>query len=99
MGAKLNYTRPVIEVDYDNFFGVAEALHAVLTLWHAGQYSETYRLLCRSKFKPGMAWRESDVEIENEFFTDIEAMAENNDIEGLERLFNHVEIILDTKDD
>jgi|688.fasta_scaffold114122_6 hypothetical protein len=87
-----------MKVDSDNYFDVAEALHAVLTLWHGGQYSETYALLCRSQFKPGMAWSESSVEEENPYFEEIEALAKENNTEELSRLMNDVDQVLEALD-
>lgn len=84
----------MIEVNEDNYFDVAEALHACLIAWHGGQWSETYRLLCRSKFKPGMAWSESLVEQENEYYAEIEELCRENKIEELEKLFNGIDAIL-----
>jgi hypothetical protein len=63
----------MITVDQDNYFDVAEALHAWLSLNHEGQWSDTYRLLCRSQFKPGASWSESRVEAENPYFSEITA--------------------------
>jgi hypothetical protein len=74
-----------IKIDNDNYFDIAEALHAVLILWHDGQYG--YEVLCKSKFKPGMGWSESDVEESNEFFKNIESLVDKkqgyNDISDL----------------
>lgn len=61
-----------IKIDRDNYFDIAEALHSVLTLWHDGKFG--YELLCRSQFRPGMGYRESDVENENEFYHEIESL-------------------------
>lgn len=74
-----------IKITNDNYFDIAEALHTVLTLWHDGKHG--YVVLCKSQFKPGPGWSESDVERENEYFYDIEAMVKDNqgydDIEKL----------------
>jgi hypothetical protein len=84
-----------MKIDSDNYFDVAEALHAVLNLWHGGQYSETYALLCRSKFKPGMAWSESQLEEENFYFHEIEELAKHNKIEELENIMNQIDLELE----
>lgn len=89
----MNYTL----LDTENYFEQAEALHAVLTLWHGGQASKTYSLLCQSQFKLGMAWSESQVEEENSYFSQIEAWAEDNDDEKLETLMTEINHYLDTK--
>jgi len=58
-----------------------------LTLYHAGQWSKKYELLCRSKFRPGPTWSEQRVIEENYFFDEIERY---NDDE-LEQLMNELE--------
>jgi hypothetical protein len=87
-----------IEINEDNFFEIAEALHTVLILWHGGQYSQTYATLCQSKFSPGPCWSESDVEKENEFFSQIETMAEQKNYDGLENLMNRINEFVDNRD-
>lgn len=77
----------ILTVDRENYFDVAEALHAWLSLNHEGQWSETYKLLCRSRFKPGPMWRESRVESENFYFAEITA-------ENAARLMDEIEAIL-----
>lgn len=76
-----------LTVDRENYFDVAEALHCWLSLNHKGQWSDAYRLLCRSQFKPGPMWTESRCEAENPFVPEITA-------ENAERLMNEVEAIL-----
>jgi len=75
-------------LDTENYFDQAEALHTVLTLWHEGQASKKYELLCRSQFKPAPSWSESRVEIENEFFPEIESW--KDDDSKLETLMNEI---------
>jgi hypothetical protein len=65
--------KPELIVTDENYFELAEAVHAWLSLNHEGQWSDTYRLLCRSKFNPGPMWSESRVESENPYFTEITA--------------------------
>lgn len=82
-------------LDEENYFDQAEALHTVLSLYHEGQWSKKYELLCRSQFKPGRAWREDNVIKDNWFYNEI---VEYNDAE-LEQLMNELEKFLDEKED
>jgi len=61
------------DVSRENYFEVAEALHCWLSLNHEGQFSETYKLLCRSRFNPGPLWSESRCETENAYVSEITA--------------------------
>ncbi len=81
----------MLKIDNDNYFEVAEAIHAWLTLNHEGQASDTYRMLCQSEFKPGMLWSESDVELENEYYPEI------ND-KNIESLFNQLTDFLNERE-
>lgn len=67
----------MIEINNDNYFEIAEALHAVMNQYHDGGYG--YEVLCMSKFNPGYGWSESIVEAENEYFAEIEALAKLDD--------------------
>jgi len=40
-------------------FDKCEALYLACTLYHSGQWSEGYRLLCANPFRPGPLWSES----------------------------------------
>lgn len=80
----------MLTVDTENYFDVAEALHAWLSLNHEGQSSDTYALLCRSQFNPGPSWSESRVERDNFYFAEIDA-------DNVERLMGEVEAFLETK--
>lgn len=82
-------------LDTENYFEQAEALHTVLTLWHEGQWSKKYELLCRSQFKPGHSWSESDVEENNEFYPIIEQYSDND----LEILMNEIKIYLEENEE
>ena len=75
-------------VDSENYFEIAEALHCWLSLNHAGQWSDTYAMLCRSKFKPGPLWSESECEARNEFVSQIN---ESNVRETFENLTAYME--------
>jgi len=43
-------------------FDSSECLHAYLSSNHGGQWTDAYRLLCESPFRPGPMWSESEVE-------------------------------------
>lgn len=60
-----------IKIDSENFFDVAEAIHAFCTLWHSGQCSELYSILSQSEFKPGMLWNIEQVETENIYYSQL----------------------------
>jgi hypothetical protein len=82
-------------LDKENYLDQAEALHTVLTLWHGGQYSETYVLLCKSQFRPGLFWSESEVERKNSYFQEIEEWAKNGEIDKLTQLMEEIEQFLE----
>ena len=82
----------MLKIDNDNYFDVAEALHCWLTLNHRGISSVEYYLLCKSEFKPGYFWSESQVETENYYYNEI-------DDSNFERLFNELETFLENKED
>lgn len=86
-------------LDTENYFDQAEALHAVLTLWHGGQHSETYVLLCKSQFRPGVSWTISGVERENPYFSEIEEWVKNGETEKLTLLMEEIERFLEEKND
>ena len=52
----------VHDFDYEECY---EAIHAYCCLNHSGQFSELYRMLSTSDFKPGFYWNETTVEREN----------------------------------
>lgn len=52
----------VHDFDYEDCY---EAIHAYCCLNHSGQFSELYRMLSTSDFKPGFYWNECTVEREN----------------------------------
>ena len=79
-----------LNVTTENYFDIAEALHAWLSLNHEGQWSETYKLLCRSQFRPGASWSESRVEAENEYYPEINA-------DNAADLMDAVEAILESR--
>lgn len=89
----MNYTL----LDKENYFDQVEALHTVLTLWHEGQWSTKYRLLCQSQFKPGPMWSESQVEQENDFYSEIETW--KNDDKKLELLMTEINHYLENKEE
>ena len=60
-----------IEINDDNYFDVAEAIHAFCSSWHNGQTSELYSILSQSQFEPGPLWSESRVELENDFYSEL----------------------------
>lgn len=78
-------------INDDNYFDLAEALHAWLSLYHTGQGSIEYNCLSRSQFKPDPMWSESEVERENYFFDEI------NRIEPYYETFNRLEQFLKDK--
>ena len=87
-----------IEITHDNYFEIAEALHAVLTLWHDGKHG--YAVLCKSQFKPGHGWRTSTVEEENYYFNDIESMVNNHQGYGeIEKLMDDLNDFVNELDD
>lgn len=91
-------TNPLIVITEDNYFDVAEALHAVLMLWHDG--GRGYELLCRSEFKPGMAWSESRVEEENEYFSEIEELYEKGtNFEAMEKILDGINEYLSNREE
>ena len=57
-----------LTVTEDNYFEIAEAVHAFCSLWYGGMGCPMYSILSRSEFKPGPLWSGSRVEEENEFF-------------------------------
>jgi hypothetical protein len=63
--------KTLITINTENFFDVAEAIHCFCTLNHGGQTSELYSILSRSEFKPGPLWSESNVELENDFYSEL----------------------------
>jgi hypothetical protein len=75
-----------IEINEENYFDIAEASHAVMTLWHDGKYG--YVILCKSQFRPGPVWRESNVENENDYFHIIESMV----VDGMGKFKGYDEI-------
>jgi hypothetical protein len=85
-------------LDKENYFDQAEALHTVLTLWHDGQWSETYALLCRSKFKPGPFWSESEVQKNNSYYQELEQWTSDNQIDKLRQLMDEIEHFLDNQE-
>lgn len=88
-----NASKCPIDVNEENYFEVAEALHAVLTLWHDG--GRGYELLCRSEFRPGMGWSESTVEEENEYFAEIETLYEKGtNFDAMEKILDAIDEIL-----
>jgi hypothetical protein len=82
-------------LDKENYFDQAESLHTVLTLWHEGQWSTKYRLLCASQFKPGPMWNETQVELENQYFHEIESW--RDDDKKLEKLMNEINEYLESE--
>lgn len=85
-----------IEINEENYFDIAEALHAVLSLWHDGK--EGYRVLCKSQFKPGIMWSESKVEIENNYFNEVESLVNNNQgYDEIEKLMDNLNEFIDNK--
>lgn len=81
----------MITVNEENYFEIAEAIHTVLTLWHDGKHG--YVLLCRSHFRPGMGWRETDVIAENEYYSEVNALVESEDGKFLG--YSRIEKLLD----
>ena len=79
----------MIRVNQDNFFDIAEAIHAVLTMWHDGKSSKSYSLLSQSQFKPSPMWSEYDVESENYYFPEIEQLARTNKWDKIEELMDN----------
>lgn len=58
----------MVEINQDNYFEVAEAIHAFCGDWHSGQTSELYSILSQSEFHPGPLWSSEKVELENEIY-------------------------------
>lgn len=56
-----------IEINQDNYFEIAEAIHCYASLNHTGLWSDLYSVLSMSEFRPGMLWSESRCEEENEY--------------------------------
>jgi hypothetical protein len=84
-----------IDINSENYFEVYEAIHTALTLWHGGQDSEEYRLLSRSEFSPGHSWSESDVEENNEYYSEIEELIKNGELETIEAMMAYIEDQMD----
>jgi hypothetical protein len=83
-----------ITIDNDNYFDIAEALHAVLNLWHDG--GKGYEVLSKSQFIPGMAWRESIVERENPYFHEVESLVNNKQgYDEIEKLMDNLNDFMD----
>lgn len=61
----------MISVDEDNFFDVAEAIHAFCALNHTGQNSVLYSILSQSDFNPSPNWSETRVESENQHYIEL----------------------------
>lgn len=75
-------------IDNENYFDVAEALYAWLSLNHEGQSSDKYSMLCQIDFRPSPLWSESRVEEENFYFAEI-------DEENYEEIFKALMLILE----
>lgn len=82
----------MLQVDNENYFEIAEALHCYLTLNHRGLFSEEYELLCMSQFKPGSMWSETRCEEENVYYNEIN---ENN----FKRLFEELTTYIGAQND
>jgi len=83
-----------ITIDNDNYFDIAEALHAVLNLWHDG--GKGYEVLCKSQFNPGMAWSEGIVEQENPYFYEVESLVNNKQgYDEIEKLMDNLNEFID----
>lgn len=48
-------------------FEICEAIYCYASLNHDGQWSELYRILCESPFRPGPLWSESRCLKENSY--------------------------------
>lgn len=84
-----------IEINEDNYFEIGEALHTVLTLWHDG--GRGYELLCRSQYRPGLGYSESEVEENNEYFAEIENLL--TDENGKFTSYDEIEKLMDKLDE
>ena len=58
-------------INSENYFCYAEAIHCFASLNCGGQASELYSILSRSEFKPGPLWSETICEKENAVYTEI----------------------------
>ena len=90
----------MIEVNEENYFDIVEVLHSLLTQWHDGRRG--YEILCKSQFRPGMGWSESDVE-EYECYQDVKDLIENDKGEFLgydeiEKLMDNLNEFIDNKE-
>jgi hypothetical protein len=65
-------------LDTENYFDQAEAVYTFCVLHHEGQASTKYSIFSSQiPFTPGMAWRESDVEENNEFYPTVSTWSDS----------------------
>lgn len=82
-------------LDVDNYFDQAEAVYAFCVLNHEGQNSVKYSVGCSLDFKPGHGWSESDVEQNNEFYSEVETWNDNQ----LEKFVEELDHYFENRDD
>lgn len=68
------FRQSILAMDECEIFELVEACYTFACLNHSGQWSDLYSLMCEigQEFKPGMAWSETQVEQENQFYNDID---------------------------
>lgn len=79
-----------LNITSENYFEIAEAVHAFCSLNHHGQSCEMYSILSRSPFRPGPMWSETRVLKENEFYSQINE-------ENVSDIFERLELFLETR--
>lgn len=60
--------RYLVESREADAFDVAEAIHAFANDYHGGQWTDLYRVLSASKFRPGPMWRGPESEAAQEIY-------------------------------
>jgi hypothetical protein len=83
-------------LDTDNYFDQAEAVYTFCVLNHEGQNSVKYSVLsARLDFKPGHFWSESQVEQENDFYSEVSSWSDDE----LETFCNELDHYFENRDD
>ena len=67
------FRQSILAMDACEIFDLVEACYTFAVLWHGGQASDLYALQCEigQEFSPGMGWSESQVEEENQFYSEL----------------------------
>lgn len=72
-----------MQINEENYFEYAEAIHAYCILNHGGQTCPLYQILSMSDFSPGIFWSESKVALDNPVYSEINSS-------NVESLFNQL---------